>query len=501
MSSLSPARPSLTRVKSSSSVRPKNNNVGGSDSNNRPSSACLTVDNGGGRGHSKSSSNLSKSVSNSKLGGSNSPNLERKQSQNKSQANSSNRLAQGLPSLPGSHTKLNNDHPFIFDDTPLERNPEDLTTDHFAIFKRISTGIVTRTYLTALERDFSKHFTTTSFESDGNLGDNHDLKLYAVKVLHKSDARKMNLENRFIKERELLIHLRHPYICKYLCSFTDHKNMYIATQYGYCTMRQYLRKQELQERTMNEETARFYISELVVALEYIHSKDVILGDLKPDSILIDDSGHIRLCDYSQATYVGHILDIPNDSPNDEIKAISNPNIHTRILWTLGYAAPELLNYEQPTKRVDWWSVGIILYEFLSNELPYPRSENPAHYQDSINFPSSFSASSKDLIRRLLHNNPQERLGSWHDAVDLKCHSWFSSIKRWTSVEEARIQPPFLPSKEHEKRLILSLKDEPWRRQKGFDEDEDDWEKDSDARRASTKPNATNTRDSRSASRR
>jgi len=196
-------------------------------------------------------------------------------------------------------------------------------------------------------------------------------------------------------------------------------------------------------RRFSEAEAKFYIAEVILALEYLHSKDIIYRDLKPENVLIDSEGHICLTDFGTSK-----------SLKDEQKETNT------FIGTCDYMAPEIIKSTEYGKAVDWWSLGVFIYEILVGVTPFCCKSNDENkiMENILNKPVSFpvknvilSAEAKDLITKLLEKDPEMRLG----AKEVKEHEWFSDID-WNLVLERRMKAPWKPGKVVECNEISSL---------------------------------------------
>ncbi|XP_031393821.1 probable serine/threonine protein kinase IRE isoform X3 [Punica granatum] len=223
---------------------------------------------------------------------------------------------------------------------------------------------------------------------------------------------------------------------------------------------------------LDEEMARIYIAEVVLALEYLHSLNVIHRDLKPDNLLIGQDGHIKLTDFGLSK-VGLINSTDDFSApqvssggflkEDETKDQHSINREQRqkhsVVGTPDYLAPEILLGMGHGKTADWWSVGIILYELLVGIPPF-NADHPQNIFDNImnrdipwpKVPEEMSYDVYDLIDRLLTENPVQRLGAT-GAAEVKQHSFFKNIN-WDTL--AKQKAMFIPSAEsHDTRYFMS----------------------------------------------
>lgn len=259
--------------------------------------------------------------------------------------------------------------------------------------------------------------------------------LLAMKVIHKDQVLKGNLVRHAHSERDVLIGINHPFVVNLRYAFQTPKSLYLLMDF--------VPGGELFSR-LNTETflleshAMFYTAEIILALEAMHENGIIYRDLKPENILIHRDGHVCLTDFGLAKY-------SDDEPVDEKAS------HT-FCGTLEYMAPEVIDRGQKyTKMVDWWSVGVLLFEMLTGDSPFQAS-NPATVQRKIlackfNMPSRLSNDAKSLVKALLTKNALKRLGSKNGASDLKRHRFFRPIK-WDLLELKQMSPPYVPDLAH-----------------------------------------------------
>ncbi|KAI7984829.1 putative serine/threonine protein kinase IREH1 [Camellia lanceoleosa] len=307
----------------------------------------------------------------------------------------------------------------IDEDAPLEDDVVDRTSiDDFEIIKPISRGAFGRVFL-------AKKRTT---------GD-----LFAIKVLKKADMIRKNAVESILAERDILISVRNPFVVRFFYSFTCRENLYLVMEY--------LNGGDLYSLLRNlgcldEDVARVYIAEVVLALEYLHSLRVVHRDLKPDNLLIAHDGHIKLTDFGLSK-VGLI-----NSTDD----LSGPAVSGTSL--LGDDEPQLSEDQRKAEETfcctpaDWWSVGVILFELIVGIPPF-NAEHPQTIFDNIlnrkipwpGVPDEMSYEAQDLIDRLLTEDPHQRLGAG-GASEVKEHSFFRDIN-WDTL--ARQKAAFVPS--------------------------------------------------------
>jgi serine/threonine protein kinase len=250
-------------------------------------------------------------------------------------------------------------------------------------------------------------------------------KLYAIKILNKKNVHnKFELQN--IKtERTVLAKLNHPFIQKLYYAFQTKGNLYFITQFMHGGELNYHIYKE-PNNYFSEEKARFYASEIILAINYLHKNNCIYRDLKPENVLIDITGHIKLIDFGLS------------------KLCEGYPCKTRTLCgTPEYLAPEVLFEKEYGIEVDWWSLGVILYEMLSGYLPFkiiPSEKVTKNiYKKRIKMFKHFSKNAENLIKRLLEYNPKKRIT--FDGI-IK-HPFFKGTN-WDKIERLETNPPFIP---------------------------------------------------------
>ena len=249
-------------------------------------------------------------------------------------------------------------------------------------------------------------------------------KLYAVKVLNKKQICSKNLKKSIKTERTLLEKSNYPFIMKLDYAFQTKQSLYLITQFmpgGELNYHIY------QENYFNESKAKFYAAEIILGLNYLHENNCIYRDLKPENILIDEDGHIKLTDFGLS------------------KLCEDFSCKTKTLCgTPEYLAPEILFEKNYGIEVDWWSLGVIIYEMISGYLPFKITRNEKItkniYKKKIKIFPHFSKAAKDLIEKLLVINPRKRIGY----EQIRNHEFFKDIN-WEKIELKKIKPPFVPN--------------------------------------------------------
>lgn len=255
-------------------------------------------------------------------------------------------------------------------------------------------------------------------------------RIYAMKVLSKKEIVAKKEVAHTIGERKILQRsLECPFLVGLKFSFQTEKELYFVTDYK-CGGELFWHLQK--EGRFSEDRARFYIAELVLALEHLHKYNIVYRDLKPENILLDATGHIALCDFG--------LSKPD---------LTNDQLTNTFCGTTEYLAPEVLLDEKGYgKHVDFWSLGVLLFEMCCGWSPFYAEQTQEMYRlicyGKIRFPKHvIGDDGKQFVKGLLNRNPQNRLGAKRGAAELKEHPFFKSID-WDLLYKKQITPPFKP---------------------------------------------------------
>ena len=256
-------------------------------------------------------------------------------------------------------------------------------------------------------------------------------KLYAMKVLDKKMLKQRKQQIHTKTERDLMVKINCPFIVNIKSAFQDETKLYIVSEFlqgGDL----FFHLHEKRYTVFPEIKARFYIMELVIALDFLHQNNMIYRDLKPENILLDSQGHVKLTDFG----LSKIFE------NEDDKAYT-------VCGTPQYLAPEILLRKGYDKAVDWWSLGCVLYEMLYGRLPFKLKKGQKIslniYKEEIAFDKKISEEAKDLIINLLIFDPKSRLGSGVDGGEkIKNHNFFKGVN-WKDVWDRKLEPPFIPN--------------------------------------------------------
>ena len=252
-------------------------------------------------------------------------------------------------------------------------------------------------------------------------------RIYAMKVLRKSRIISRSEVTHTMAEKTVLAKIRNPFIVPLKFAFQSPDKLYLVL--AFINGGELFHHLQLEGR-FDENRSRFYTAELLSALECLHDFNVVYRDLKPENILIDYNGHIALCDFGLC----------------KLNMKENERTNT-FCGTPEYLAPELLLGQGYTKTVDWWTLGVLLYEMMTGLPPFYDENTNEMYrkilQDELRFPDDMSADARSLLRGLLTRDPNERLGN-NGSEEIKNHPFFASID-WRKLNQKKLQPPYKPS--------------------------------------------------------
>ncbi|KAF7352929.1 AGC/RSK protein kinase [Mycena venus] len=279
-------------------------------------------------------------------------------------------------------------------------------------------------------------------------------KLFAMKVLSKKEMIERKKIKRALTEQEILATANHPFIVTLYHSFQSEGYLFFCMEY--CMGGEFFRALQTRPgKCLPEEAARFYAAEVVAALEYLHLMGFIYRDLKPENILLHQSGHIMLSDFDLAKQSNDPSGMPvmiqsetNGVPLVDTMSCTVNFRTNSFVGTEEYIAPEVIAAQGHTAAVDWWTLGILIYEMIYATTPFKGAErndtfanirdNPVHFKDT----PKVSQAGKDCVTRLLDKREKTRLGSKSGASEVKQHKWFAKIN-WGLLRNTR--PPIIPS--------------------------------------------------------
>ncbi|XVE93021.1 hypothetical protein REPUB_Repub01dG0154000 [Reevesia pubescens] len=279
-------------------------------------------------------------------------------------------------------------------------------------------------------------------------------ELFAMKAMEKSVMLNCNKVHRACIEREIISIMDHPFFPSLYSSFQTTTHICLITDF--CPggeLFALLDKQPM--KFFKEESARFYAAEVVIGLEYLHCLGIVYRDLKPENILLQKDGHVVLTDFdlSFMTSCKHQV-LKHPLPNKRRRSRSQPlpptfvaepsTLSNSFVGTEEYIAPEIITGAGHSSAIDWWALGILLYEMLYGRTPFKGKNRQKTFSNilhkDLTFPSSIpvSLAARQLINALLNRDPASRLGSGTGANEIKQHPFFCGIN-WPLIR--CISPP------------------------------------------------------------
>lgn len=275
-------------------------------------------------------------------------------------------------------------------------------------------------------------------------------RLYALKIFSKAEMIKRKKIKRILAEQEILATSNHPFVVTLYHSFQSEDYLYLCMDY--CMGGEFFRALQTRKRKcISEDSARFYASEVTAALEYLHLLGFIYRDLKPENILLHKSGHIMLSDFDLSVQASEVnkptKTVSSQSTMIDTKVFSEGFRTNSFVGTEEYIAPEVIRGNGHTAAVDWWTLGILIYEMLFGFTPFKGANSNETFcnvlKNDVVFPNNNDVTRvcKDLIKKLLCKNESKRLGSKMGAADIKRHPFFKKVE-WSFLRNQ--EPPLIP---------------------------------------------------------
>lgn len=248
---------------------------------------------------------------------------------------------------------------------------------------------------------------------------------YALKVLKKHEVVRLKQVEHVLSEKAILDQIQHPFLVRMGASFQDTPSLYMCLEFVIGgELFSHLRK----AGRFSNDTTRFFTAQIILALEHLHSMDIVYRDLKPENLLLDHRGYIKITDFGFAK-----------------------KVEDRT-WTLcgtpEYLAPEIIQSKGHGKAVDWWALGVLIYEMMAGFPPF-YDENPfGIYQKilagKVDYPKHFDPYAKDLIKKLLQPDRSKRYGNLKGGAEqIRSHKWFKSFD-WKALATLEMQAPIVP---------------------------------------------------------
>ncbi|KAG0280588.1 pkb-activating kinase-like protein [Linnemannia exigua] len=269
---------------------------------------------------------------------------------------------------------------------------------------------------------------------------------YAIKVLDKRHIIREKKVKYVNIEKNTLYKLDHPGVVKLYSTFQDSSSLYYVLEL--CQngeLLTYIKKLG----SFDENCTRFYVAQILTAVEYVHSQGVIHRDLKPENILLDHRMYVKLTDFGTAKMLE-----PSEDGTESDRANS-------FVGTAEYVSPELLTEKAACKSSDLWALGCIIYQLLAGRPPFKGSNEYQTFQKIVKleytFPAGFPKTAMDLVSRLLVHDPNERLGANSTIDQLKQHPFFAGVEwseLWTQPAP-RLMPYLPPTPTHNTEALRS----------------------------------------------
>ncbi|CAD8087289.1 unnamed protein product [Paramecium primaurelia] len=250
-------------------------------------------------------------------------------------------------------------------------------------------------------------------------------KYVALKMLKKIEILRLKQVDHIISEFNILKQIKHPFLIEMNGYTQDERYLYFVLEYiqgG--ELFTYLRN----AGTVQNEEAQFYSAQVVLMFEYLHTKNIVYRDLKPENLLVQNDGYLKLTDFGFAKVV-------------------EDRTYT-LCGTPEYLAPEILLNKGHSKPVDWWCLGIFLYEMLAGIDPFNDEDPMAIYQKilkgKVKFPRNFDNEAKSLVKHLLEQDVTKRFGNLKNGVDdIKQHKWYETLN-WKDLFIKKLKPQYIP---------------------------------------------------------
>uniref|UniRef100_A0A8C2L534 protein kinase C n=2 Tax=Cyprinus carpio TaxID=7962 RepID=A0A8C2L534_CYPCA len=292
------------------------------------------------------------------------------------------------------------------------------------------------------EEEEQFHFSLKDFKCVAVLGRGHFGKvllaeysitgeMFAIKALKKGDVVARNEVESLMREKrifETVNSVRHPFLVNLFACFQTKEHVCFVMEYaagGDLMM-------HIHADVFSEPRATFYAACVVLGLQFLHEHKIVYRDLKLDNLLLDTEGFVKIADFGLCK-----------------EGMGYRDKTSTFCGTPEFLAPEVLTETSYTRAVDWWGLGVLIFEMLVGESPFPGDDEEEVFDsivnDEVRYPRFLSTEAISVMRRLLRRNPERRLGAGErDAEDVKKHLFFRNID-WDGLLAKKVKPPFVPT--------------------------------------------------------
>ncbi|XP_065841545.1 RAC-gamma serine/threonine-protein kinase-like [Oscarella lobularis] len=253
-------------------------------------------------------------------------------------------------------------------------------------------------------------------------------ELFAIKILKKDVVIEKEEVEHTLTENKVLHSIDHPFLTGLKYSF--------QTKDRLCFVMEYVNGGELffhlsRDRVFSESRTKFYGAEITLALKYLHERNIVYRDLKLENLLLDRFGHVKITDFGLCK-----------------QDISYGATTATFCGTPEYLAPEVLEDNDYGRPVDWWGLGVVMYEMMCGRLPFYNRDHDVLFElimmEQVKFPARVSDAAKTMLSGLLTKDPTKRLGGGRrDAEEVMEHPFYAEIN-WQHLYERKLSPPFVP---------------------------------------------------------
>eukprot|EP00090_Calanus_glacialis_P046634 TRINITY_DN924_c0_g1_i4.p1 TRINITY_DN924_c0_g1~~TRINITY_DN924_c0_g1_i4.p1 ORF type:complete len:662 (-),score=161.87 TRINITY_DN924_c0_g1_i4:121-2106(-) len=309
---------------------------------------------------------------------------------------------------------------FMFEPSGTDNSPLTADSDSELITEEVSPSTVTLESLTWVATLGVGGFGRVELVTGGN-----NNRPFALKKMKKNEIQDLKQQQHILNEKKIMQNCSSPFIVKLYQTFHNSKYLYMLME---PCLGGELWTVLRNNKRFSDSTARFYVACVILAFDYLHEKGVIYRDLKPENLLLDSSGYIKLTDFGFA------------------KQLAVEEKAWTFCGTPEYVAPEIITNKSHDYRADIWSLGILVFELLTGAPPFTNKANPAQVYPEILkgirgvcFPSCISASASEIIRQCCRLSPSQR-PSLHI---LKHYIWFAGLD-WVRLADRSLPPPKVP---------------------------------------------------------